>query len=137
MIQNFQLARRIRRGFTLLEIMTVMAIILILIGMAAGKYHQSVVRTKEATLKQDLWVLRQAIEQYTIDKQRGPQSLEELVSAGYLREVPVDPITGRKDWNVSFDDLMISPEQVSSGISDVRSASDKVSPFEGTPYSSW
>jgi general secretion pathway protein G len=126
-----------RRGFTLLEIMTVMAIILILMGMAAGRYERSILRTKEAALKQDLWVMRQAIEQYTIDKQAGPQSLEELVGSGYLREVPIDPITGRKDWNVEFDELLISPEQATTGISNVKSSSDRVSPFENTPYSTW
>jgi general secretion pathway protein G len=125
------------RGFTLLEVMTVMAIILILMGMAAGRYERSVRRTKEAALKQNLWVMRQAIEQYTIDKQAGPQSLEELVGAGYLREVPIDPITGRKDWIVEFDELLISPEQTSTGITNVKSSSDSVSPFEGTAYSTW
>jgi general secretion pathway protein G len=128
---------RSNRGFTLLEIMTVMAIILILMGMAAGRYEKSILRTKEAALKQNLWVMRQAIEQYTIDKQAGPQSLEELVGAGYLREVPVDPITGRKDWNVEFDELLISPEQASTGITNVKSSSDRVSPFEGTSYNTW
>jgi general secretion pathway protein G len=134
---NLLAKSRSRSGFTLLEIMTVLAIILILMGMAAGRYERSVLRTREAALKQNLWVMRQAIEQYTIDKQSGPQSLEELVGAGYLREVPIDPMTGRKDWNVTFDDLMISPEQSSSGITDVHSTSERISPFEGTAYSTW
>jgi general secretion pathway protein G len=124
-------------GFTLLELMIVITIILILVTMGAGRYEQSVLRAKEASLKQDLFVMRQAIEQYTLDKQQGPQSLEDLVSSGYLREVPVDPLTKQKDWQTSSEDLLLSPEQSSTGITDVHCGSDQVSPFEHTPYSSW
>jgi general secretion pathway protein G len=81
--------------------------------------------------------MRQAIEQFTLDKQAAPQSLEELASSGYLRGVPKDPITGRADWRPVYDDTLLSPEQVVTGITDVRSSSELVSPFEGTPYSSW
>lgn len=88
-------------------------------------------------MHQDLQTMRQAIEQYTLDKQAAPQSLDDLVSAHYLREIPTDPITRQKDWNTSVEDIVLSPEQSSSGISDVHSASDQVSPFENTPYSSW
>src|SRR5438309_12041624 len=87
-----------RAGFTLIELMIVITIILILIGMAAQRYDKSVQRAREATLKQDLWVMRQAIDNYTLDKQAAPQSLDDLVQAGYLRKVPVDQITGAKDW---------------------------------------
>jgi general secretion pathway protein G len=125
------------RGFTLLELMIVITIILILLSLGTGRYQQSVVRAKEAALKQDLAVMRQAIHQYTVDKQQAPQSLEDLVSAGYLREVPVDPFTQRKDWELVFEDLLLSPEQSTTGITDVRSRSDRVSPFEGTPYNQW
>ena len=125
------------RGFTLLELMIVMTIMLILLSVGAGQYQQSVLRSKEAVLKQDLFVMRNAIEQYTLDKQAAPQSLEDLVAAGYLRTVPKDPITNTTDWRPSFDDTLLSPEQVVTGITDVHSASDTVSPFEGTPYSSW
>lgn len=124
-------------GFTMLELMVVVAIIVILLGLAAGNYRQSIVRAREASLRQSLVVLRTAIDQYTLDKQQGPQSLEELVSAGYLRAVPTDPMTNRKDWRVVFGDLSLSPEQTLPGITDVHSASEKISPFEGTPYSSW
>ncbi len=125
-------------GFTLLEMMVVITIILILLSLATGRYQQSVVRAKEAALKQDLAVMRKAIDQYTLDKLAAPQSLEDLVSAAYLREVPVDPITGKKDWLVEYEtDVLFSPEQATTGISNVRSASDKVSPFEGTPYNLW
>lgn len=125
-------------GFTLLEMMVVITIILILLSLATGRYQQSVVRAKEAALKQDLAVMRKAIDQYTLDKLAAPQSLEDLVSAAYLREVPVDPITGKKDWQVEYEtDVLFSPEQTTTGIGNVRSASDKVSPFEGTPYNLW
>jgi general secretion pathway protein G len=96
-----------------------------------------VLRSKEAVLKQDLFVMRNAIEQFTMDKQAAPQSLDELVSAGYLRAVPKDPITDRADWRPIYDDLLLSAEQVVTGITDVKSSSELTSPFEGTPYSSW
>jgi general secretion pathway protein G len=129
--------RRCSRGFTLLEIMVVITIILVLIGIAAGRYERSIVRAREAVLKQDLHTLRNAIQQYTLDKQMAPQSLEELAAAGYLREVPVDPMTRARDWRLEFDEVLFSPEQTNTGVSDVRSNSDSVSPFEGTPYNSW
>ena len=125
-------------GFTLLEMMVVITIILILLSLATGRYQQSVVRAKEASLKQDLAVMRKAIDQYTLDKLAAPQSLDDLVSAGYLREVPTDPITLKKDWIVDFEtDVLFSPEQSSTGVSNVHSASDRVSPFEGTAYNTW
>ncbi len=125
-------------GFTLLEMMVVITIILILLSLATGRYQQSVVRAKEASLKQDLAVMRKAIDQYTLDKLAAPQSLDDLVSAGYLREVPTDPITLKKDWLVDYEtEVLFSPEQTSTGVSNVHSASDKVSPFEGTAYNSW
>jgi general secretion pathway protein G len=125
------------RGFTMMELMVVIAIILVLIAMAAGRYERSVARAKEAVLKQDLQTMRGAIEQFTLDKQQAPQSLDDLVSAGYLREVPMDPITRARDWHSDFEDMMLSPEQTANGITDVHSSSESVSSFEGTPYSSW
>lgn len=125
------------RGFTLLELMIVITIILILVTLGAGRYQQSVVRAKEAALKQDLSVMRHAIEQYTLDKQQGPQSLDDLVSAAYLREVPTDPMTHHKDWVTESSDVLLSPDQTTPGITDVHSASGETSPFENTPYSSW
>lgn len=125
------------KGFTLIELMIVIAIMLILIGMAAMRYDRSVLRSKEAALHQDLSVMRQAIEQYTLDKEQAPQSLDDLVTSEYLRQVPVDPITGGRDWTVVTSDLLLSPEQSSTGITDVHSSSDKVSPFENTPYNTW
>ena len=125
-------------GFTLLEMMVVITIILILLSLAAGRYEQSVLHAKEAALKQNLQVMRKAIDEYTLDKLAAPQSLEDLVGAGYLREIPVDPMTRRKDWIVDYEtSVLFSPEQTSTGISNVHSASDKVSPFEGIPYNAW
>ena len=125
-------------GFTLLEMMVVITIILILLSLATGRYQQSVLRAKEASLKQDLAVMRKAIDQYTLDKLAAPQSLDDLVSAGYLREVPTDPITLKKDWLVDYEtDVLFSPEQTSTGVSNVHSASDRISPFEGTAYNLW
>lgn len=125
------------RGFTLLEMMIVIAIVLILATIGAGRYEQAVVRARESTLRSDLQTMRKSIQDYTQDKEAGPQSLDDLVSAGYLREVPKDPMTQAKDWQTDNDELMLSPEQTTSGISDVHSASNQVSPIDGTPYSSW
>ncbi len=124
-------------GFTLIELMIVITIILILIGIAAGRYEKSVQRAREATLKQDLQAMRQSIDNYTLDKQAAPQSLEDLVQAGYLRIVPNDPMTGKADWVPQYDSVVLSTEQSSTGMVDVHSNSAKVSPFESTPYNEW
>lgn len=130
-------AREAELGFTLLELMIVITIMGILMAIAAGNYQRSVLRSKEAALKQDLFVMRNAIEQFTLDKEAAPQSLDELVSAGYMRAIPKDPITNAVDWRPIYDDVLLTPEQVVTGITDVKSSSEDVSPFEGTPYSSW
>jgi general secretion pathway protein G len=130
--------RRVRSfGFTLLELMIVITIIFILIGIAAGRYDRSVIRAREATLKQDLQVMRQAIDNYTLDKQSAPQSIEALQEAGYLRVVPTDPMTQAKDWQPQFDEVVLSPDQTGTGMVDVHSNSDRTSPFDGTPYKDW
>jgi general secretion pathway protein G len=125
------------RGFTMLELMVVITIILILASIGIGRYQQSILRAKEAALKQDLSVMRQAIQQYTLDKEAAPQSLDDLVSAGYLGAIPVDPLTRAKDWQTVSEDVLLSPDQTTTGITDVHSGSDQVSPFERTAYSSW
>lgn len=127
------------RGFTLLELMIVISIIMILIGIAAGMYQRSVHRAKEATLRSDLTVMRQAIDHYTLDKEAAPQALEDLVNpqSQYLREIPTDPMTDAKDWHVDFGDTVASPDQTTTGIVDVHSNSAKISPFTGTAYSTW
>jgi general secretion pathway protein G len=126
-----------QRGFTLIELMCVIAIILILATISAGHYEKSVVRAKETTLHTDLKVMRDAIQHYTEDKEAAPSSLDDLVSAHYIQQIPNDPMTNAKDWVTTSEDFDLSPEQSSSGITDVHSASDTVSPFENTPYSSW
>src|SRR5438132_6008833 len=100
-----------RAGFTLREMMIVVTIILILLSLGSGLYMKSVTRSKEAALKQDLFVMRQAIEQYTLDKQTAPQSLEDLVSSGYLREIPTAPTTRAKDWQRAYAHVVLSPDQ--------------------------
>ncbi len=129
-------ARGHAAGFTLLELMIVITIILILLSLGASKYQQSLMRSREAVLKQDLFVMRQAIDSYTRDRKAAPQSLDELVTAGYLRKIPVDPMTGRADWRVEFEREPVSADQ-STGIENVRSNSESTSPFEGTRYSEW
>ncbi|MDP9148302.1 MAG: type II secretion system GspH family protein [Acidobacteriota bacterium] len=123
-------------GFTLIELMIVITIIFILLGMAAGRYDRSVTRAREASLKQDLMVMRQAIDNYTLDKQSAPESLEALQQAGYLRIIPTDPITQAKDWQPQFDEVVLSPDQAGTGMVDVHSNSDRIS-TDGTPYKTW
>ncbi len=134
------MGRRIRNGdggFTLIELMIVMAIISILISIAVPLYQKSVQATKESVLRQNLFSLRTVIDQYTYDKQKAPQTLEDLVSAGYLRQVPVDPITGsNRTWKIIMEDATTSVNQAEPGIFDVRSGSDKVG-LDGTPYGDW
>ena len=129
--------RLLAAGFTLIELMIVISIIMILIGIAAVQYQKSVQRAREATLKQDLQAMRQSIDNYTLDKQAAPQSLEDLAQAGYLRTVPKDPMTSAADWDLQFDSVVLSPEQSGTGLVDVHSHSGATSPFEGTPYNQW
>jgi general secretion pathway protein G len=130
-------ARRVSEGFTLIELMIVITIIFILLGLAAGRYDRSIARSREAVLKHDLLVMREAIDNFTLDKQAAPQSLEDLHSGGYLREVPIDPMTQAADWDTQFDNVVLSPDQVTTGMTDVHSHSSRTSPFDGTAYSSW
>jgi general secretion pathway protein G len=117
----------------------VITIIFILIGIAAARYDISVQRAKEATLKTDLAVMRQAIDNYTLDKEAAPQSLDDLANpqAPYLREVPTDPMTHQKDWHTDYGDLVMSPDQTNNGIVDVHSSSTAVSRTDGTAYNTW
>jgi len=124
------------RGFTLLELMVVASIIVVLAAIAVGRYDRTVIKAHEVVLKQDLRDMRKAINDYTLDKEAAPNSLDDLVP-NYIRDVPKDPMTGAKDWNSSNCDTLLSPEQVAGGLCDVNSSSQKVSPFDGTPYSSW
>jgi general secretion pathway protein G len=128
-------ARRAERGFTLLELMVVIMIIIILAAMGSVRYEQSVVQAHEAALHRDLFVMREAIQNYTSDKQAAPTSLDDLQSSGYIGEVPTDPMTHQKDWVTDSCNDVLSPDQIPGGICDVHSASDEVSGLEGKPYS--
>lgn len=123
-------------AFSLLEVMIVITIIMILAGIAVTKYEKSVLRSKEAVLKTDLVNMRNAIQQYTLDKEAAPASLDDLVP-NYISAIPVDPITRTKDWKAVSEDVLLDPQQTSPGITDVHSGSDQVSPFEGTAYNTW
>lgn len=126
-----------KNGFTLIEIMIVMAIVSILVSIAVPLYQKSILRSKESVLRNNLFSMRTVIDEYTYDKQKAPQSLQDLVSEGYLRQVPIDPMTGSdQSWKVIMEDGLNTTSQSEPGIFDVRSGSDKVS-LEGTPYSEW
>jgi general secretion pathway protein G len=127
---------RTGRGFTLLELMIVISIIMILVAVAVPMYNQSIVRSREAVLRQDLFTLRSVISQYTLDKQKAPQSLDDIIQAGYLRQIPNDPITGQANWEVVQEDVLLAVDQQDPGISDVHSASNS-NASDGTAYSSW
>jgi len=129
-------ARTGARGFTLIELMIVMMILSILIGMAAIIYDKTVKRAREAVLKQDLQTMRQAIDNFTLDKQQAPQSLDDLVEAHYLREVPIDPVCRQNDWVVHIGDTVLSPDQTSTGVDDVHSGCEQTA-LDGTQYTAW
>jgi general secretion pathway protein G len=129
---------RIKRGFTLLELMIVISIMLILISIAVPNFSRSITQAREAVLRQNLFTLRDLISRYTLDKQKAPQSLEDLVAAGYLKQIPNDPITGQANWQVEQEEstIMSPDEQDEGGIVDVHSTSDQVG-TNGKPYNSW
>src|SRR5215831_6569637 len=124
------------RGFTLIELLIVISIILILVGIAAGSYQRTILRSRETVLHSDLVEMRKAIDNFTLDKQAAPQSLDDLVP-DYLRAIPEDPVTHAKDWVPDVESVVLTPDQAGTGITNVHSASDKVSPFEGTAYNTW
>jgi general secretion pathway protein G len=135
--QRARLLRRRELGFTMIEMMIVMAIIVILISIAIPQYQKAIIRSKESVLRNNLTTLRQMIDEYTYDRQKAPQSLQDLVASGYLREIPFDPITGSNDtWHVIMEDAIQSVDQTAPGIFDVKSGSDKEG-LDGTPYADW
>src|SRR3954451_18803645 len=125
------------RGFTFVELVVVITIVVILITMAIPIYNNTIKRSKETVLKQNLFTLRTVIDNYTFDKQKAPQSLQDLVSDGYLRTVPNDPMTGStQTWRTIQEDAVQSVNQTEPGIFDVKSGSDKMG-LDGTPYAEW
>jgi general secretion pathway protein G len=131
------LLKRALRGFTLIELMVVMAIISVLLAIAIPLYQKSITRAKESVLRNNLFTLRTMIDEYTIDKQKAPDALQDLVSEGYLRQVPQDPMTSSdQTWRLIMEDTPIGGSSSSPGIFDVRSGSDKTG-LDGTAYADW
>ena len=125
------------QGFTLLELMIVMIIISLLAALAVPAYNAIIRNAREAVLKEDLHIMRQAIDAYTVDKQKAPQSLDDLVQAGYLKSIPVDPFTKRSDtWMPAQDDTFQNLDQTESGINDVHSGAQQTG-SDGTSYNTW
>jgi general secretion pathway protein G len=122
-----------RRGFTLVEMMVVMAIIVTVLAIAVPFFSNAIVRAKESVLQSNLFTIRSVIDQYTYDKEQPPQGLQDLVDEGYLRDIPVDPITQSRD---SWQEITATGPSTQSGLFDVKSGSDKTS-LNGTPYSEW
>ena len=125
-------------GFTLIELMIVITILLTLLSIAVPMYRNSIISAREAVLHDHLFTMRSLIDQYTLDKEEAPQALEDLVTGGYLRDIPVDPFTRANDtWvTVYEDDVLMNPAQTAPGIMDIHSGSNQAA-LDGSSYSSW
>jgi general secretion pathway protein G len=129
--------RKGESGFTLVELMIVMTIIGILAAIAIPSYIRAVQKAKEAVLREDLHTMRTAIDSYTVDKEKAPQSLDDLVQAGYLKSIPIDPITSSSDtWITSESDTMTDIDETQGGMDDVHSGSEGMA-SDGTTYNTW
>ncbi len=136
MLQSAARRRRLA-GFTMVELMIVLAIITLLVSIAVPMYQKSIILTKESLLRSNLFTLRTVIDEYTYDKQKAPQTLQDLVTEGYLRAIPVDPITNSdQTWRIIMEDASNAASQNEPGIYDVRSGADQKS-LEGTAYAEW
>src|SRR4051794_29139420 len=125
------------RGFTFVELMVVVTIMVILISMAIPIYNRTIIRAKESVLKNNLFTLRTVIDNYTYDKQKAPPALQDLVSEGYLQKIPIDPMTGsNQTWRTTMEEASQSVSQSEPGIFDVNSGSDKMG-LDGTSYREW
>lgn len=135
---RFALSARAKQsqGFTLLELMIVISILVILAMIAMAQYNKTVLAAKEATLREDLFQMRRMIDQYSADKARRPQSLDDLVTAGYINEIPIDPMTEQRDWQVEYGDDP-GPSDGAQGVMNVRSASTDTSGDGSSRYSDW
>jgi len=129
--------KNLQHGFTLVELIIVMSLIAILAAIAVPIYRQSLVHSKESTLKEELYTLRKAIDDFTLDKNRAPQALDDLVAAGYIHSIPKDPFTGSDStWQVENEDVLLTIDQQDPGISDVHSGAG-LTATDGTAYSTW
>ena len=129
--------KRAIRGFTLIELMVVMAIVSVLLAIALPIYSKSITRAKESVLRNNLFTLRSMIDEYTVDKQKAPETLQELVTDGYLRQIPQDPMTNSdQTWRVIMEDTPVGGSNSSPGVFDVRSGSDKTA-LDGSSYADW
>ncbi|MGA8732107.1 MAG: type II secretion system protein [Terracidiphilus sp.] len=124
-------------GFTLMELMIVMAIISVLATLAIPSFIGAIKSAREAVLREDLHVMRAAIDSYTMDKQKAPQSMDDLVQNGYLRNIPEDPMThSRETWVTDTSDSLHSVDETDPGIDDIHSGSNETG-SDGQPYSAW
>lgn len=129
-------ASRNQRGFTLIELLIVISMILILLSFAIPAYRRSILMTRETVLKDDLYTLRRTIDEYTYDKKKSPQSLDDLVTDGYLKQLPRDPFTNQTDWQVDQEDAQKAADPNQPGIDNVHSNSSLVG-TDGTIYNTW